>query len=267
VALSPDAKKAAVSVFSRSTGLGDIWFYDLARGVRDRFTSDPGMEFSPVWSRDGGSLFYGSSQGGTVPHVVRRSLPGGPPEVITAPGAFRYPSSIAPDNDTLLIADRNPQTKNDIHRLSLRSRKGQAVLASEFSEAHPVVSPDGKWLAYNSDATRNFEVYVQRFDGSGGRVRVSSNGGLSPRWSGNGTELFYVGPDRRTIFVARSTSGTWEDASSTPLIVTRANLDEYEAFPDGQSFVILESTQGPRDDRFHVILNWRPPEQESGTAP
>ena len=257
VALSPDGKKAAVSVFSRSTGLGDIWLYDLARGLRDRFTSDAGMEFSPMWSNDGRSLFYGSTQGGTVPHVVRRALDGGPVETITAPGAFRAPRSMAPDNDTLLIVDRNPQTKSDIHRLSLRSGKGEAVLTSEFTEAHPAVSPDGKWLAYTSDATRSFEVYVQRFDGSGGRVRVSSNGGWGARWSRDGTELYYTGPDRRTIFVARSTSGTWDDASSTPLFVTKADLEDYEVLPDGQSFVLLESTPGPRDDRFHVILNWR----------
>ena len=178
-------------------------------------------------------------------------------ETITAPGAFRAPRSMAPDNDTLLIVNRNPQTKSDIHRLSLRSGKGEAVLTSEFTEAHPAVSPDGKWLAYTSDATRSFEVYVQRFDGSGGRVRVSSNGGWGARWSRDGTELYYTGPDRRTIFVARSTSGTWDDASSTPLFVTKADLEDYEVLPDGQSFVLLESTPGPRDDRFHVILNWR----------
>ena len=255
--ISPDSTKAAVTVLSHDTGLGDIWLYDLVRGVRDRFTSDPGMEFSPLWSRDGRWLLYSIAEGGSVPHIVRRALDGSSTEDVTAPGSFRYARSFSPDGDTLYFVDRNPRTKTDIYRMSMRTRKPEAVMASEFSEAQPEASPDGKWLAYSSDNTGSTEVYLQSLaGGSARRIHVSSQGGSGPRWRGDSTELFYISAGHRGLSVARSASGFWDDAKAEPLFTTRADVDAFVVTPDGKSFVLIQSTPGVRDNLFHVILGW-----------
>lgn len=255
--VSPDATRAAVTVINRGTGLGDIWLYDLARGVRDRFTSDPGMEYGPLWSRDGRWLFYSTDQGGTVPHIVRRAVDGSTTEGITARGLFRFTGSLSPDGDTLYFVDRNPRTKMDIYRMSLRTRTPEAIMASEFSEGDPQISPDGKWLAYYDDSSGDFEMYLQRLaEGSARRIRISGHGGLKPRWKGDSTELFYMSPDRHVIFAVRSPSGHWDDAKPEPLFTTSSDMAGFDVFPDGQSFVVIQTTPGPSDKLFHVILGW-----------
>ncbi len=257
VGLSPDGKKAAVTVRDHATGLGDIWFYDLASGVRDRFTSDPGIEFAPVWSRDGKWLIYSQTQGGSLPYVVRRSLAGSEVEELTPPGRFQFPRSISPDGDTVFVVERNSRTKFDIYSLSMRTRKEEPIMRSAFAEGEPEISNDGKWLAYSSDVTGNTEVYLQSLAGEkSAHIRVSSDGGSTPRWNANGTELFYVSPDRKTLSVLRSASGRWDDAKRESLLTTPGNIRDYAPEPDGQTFVILQSNPQPNDSLFHVVLGW-----------
>jgi serine/threonine protein kinase/Tol biopolymer transport system component len=255
--VSPDSTKAAVTVTSRGTGVGDIWLYDLARAVRDRFTSDPGMEYGPLWSGDGRWLFYSTANGGTVPYIVRRAVDGTTTVGVTARGLFRWAGSFSPDGDTLYFVDRNPRTKTDIYRMSMRTLKPEAMMASEFYEGDPQVSPDGKWLAYSADISGNPEVYLQSLsDGGARRIRVSTQGGLRPRWKGDSTELFYLSADRRGVFAVRTASGHWDDAKAEPLFTTRSDMAGYDVLPDGESFVIIQTTPGPSDNLFHVILGW-----------
>jgi Tol biopolymer transport system component len=253
--LSLDATKAAVTVIDSGTGLGDIWLYDIARGVRDRFTSHPGMEFSPLWSPDGRWLYYSTGQGSAVPNIVRRGIDAADAEQITERGRFRYAESLSPDGTTLYFVDRNPRAKTDIYRLRLAGGKPEALLASEFMEADPEVSPDGKWLAYISDSTGSPEVYLQSLAGSTARIRVSSDGGFTPRWRGDGGELFYVAPGGR-ISVVRTATGDWKDAKAETLFTASSPIGDYAAFPDGATFLLAQWTPGPRDAVFHMILGW-----------
>lgn len=258
VGLSRDGKTAAVSIFSRENGLSDIWFYDLARGVRDRFTHEPGMEFSPVWSPDGRWIIYSSADGGTKPHMVRRALGGSAIEEITPRGPFRFPHSISPDGQTLYFVEQDARTNADIHRLSMQSRKDETILNSDLAEDQPDASPDGKWLAYTSDPTQTNEIYLQSLSQErSGRIRISTNGGTNPRWSGDGRELFFTGGDGRTLFAAHSTSGHWEDASIERLFTTPGTIVDFAVLPDAQSMVVLQTTPGVHDDLFHVIAGLR----------
>lgn len=258
VALAPDGKRVAVTIMGQGTGLGDIWIYDLARGVRDHFTSDPGMEFAPVWSRDGQWLIYSEAEGGVFPHVVRRAVAGSAVEELTPRGLFQFARSISPDGKTLYVVDRNSRTKKDIYQVSIQSKREEPMMNSAFDELEPEISGDGKWLAYSSDATGSPEVYVQNLAGEkAARIRVSSDGGSTPRWSGNGTELFYLGHDRKSVSVLRSASGLWDDAKGESLFTTPGNIGDFAVEPDGQTFVMLQSNPQPNDSLFHVILGWR----------
>lgn len=255
--VSPDSSKAAVTGITRGTGLGDIWLYDLVRGVRDRFTIDPGMEYGPLWSRDGRSLFYSTDAGGTVPRIVRRAVDGSTTEAVTARGLFRWAGSFSPDGDTLYFTERNPRTKTDIYRMSMRSGKSEAVMTTEFYEGDPQLSPDGKWMAYTADASGNLEVYLQSLtDDRARHIRVSSQGGLRPRWKGDSRELFYASADRRGISAVRSASGRWDDAETESLFTTPSDMAGFDVLPDGQTFVIIETTPSPSDNLFHIMLGW-----------
>ena len=251
LSVAGDGGRAAVTVIDRGTGLGDVWLYDLHRGLRDRFTTDAGMEFSPVWSSDRRTIFYASAQGGTVPRVMRLDVGGSAPAVLTQEGRFRWPTSVTPDDSALYFVERNLRTKNDIFMLPLSGGQEQAVLSSEFNESDPRISPDGKWLAYSSDATGRREIYVRD---ATRRVRVSAEGGAHPRWSADGRELYYVS-GANALSAARSASGNWDDAAAAPLLRTRAEIVDYAPLPD-QTFIIIEETPGPRDSLFHLILGW-----------
>ncbi|MEO6259011.1 MAG: protein kinase [Thermoanaerobaculia bacterium] len=257
LALAPDGKRIAVTILAQATGLGDIWIYDLARGVRDRFTSDPGMEFAPVWSRDGQWLIYSDAQGGVLPHVVRRAIAGSAVEELTPRGMFQSARSVSSDGETLYVVDHNSRTKSDIYRFSMQSKREEPMMNTAFDEGEPEISSDGKWLAYSSDATGAAEVYLQRITGEkAARIRVSSDGGSNPRWRGDGTELFYVAGDRRSVSVLRSVSGSWSDATRETLFTVPSGIAGFAVEPDGQTFVILQHNPAPNDALFHVILGW-----------
>ncbi|HUP59314.1 MAG TPA: protein kinase, partial [Thermoanaerobaculia bacterium] len=252
--VAPDGKRAAVTVRSRATGLADIWLYDLARGVRDRFTSDPGVEISPVWSPDGRSIVYSQATGGT-PRLVIRTIAAAAPAPLSGPGAFQVAGSFSPDGRNLYYVVRDGRTMG-IHRLTLDGSSKPEVTVDDPSawELEPRVSPDGRWLAFTSDASGTSEVYVQDLV-SGDRVRISNRGGVLPRWSRNSGELFYVAPDQ-TIVSATQRGARWNDVVLAELFRARNDIESWDVLPDGQTFLIAESIPSANDALIHVATGW-----------
>ncbi len=253
LSLSPDGRRAAVAIVNTGTRLSDIWIYDLARGLKDRFTSEPGTEVFPVWSPDGQSIVYAHTPGGSAPFIVRRNLSESVSETLTPPGLFVMPNSFTPDGQTLFIANRNPVTRGDILRLSMKTRKIEPFLNSRFAEVEPQVSPDGQWLAFVSDATGVNEIYMKRLDDDRSpRLRISNNGGRMARWRADSRELFYVSNNGRMISVVPGPEGQWNDPRFTELF-TRPSVNTFAALPDGQSLLLLEGDNTDLDGMFHVI--------------
>ncbi len=258
VNLSPDGKKAAVTVLDRKIGVGDIWIYDLARGVRDRFTSEPGLEVDPVWLPDGRSIVYSEAEGGSYPHMVRRALGAFASEELTKRGEFQFAGSFSPDASTLFYTRTDSHTQGDIFRLDMATRTSRAVLNSSFDEDDPQVSPDGKWLAFTSDATGSPEIYLHSLAGSDAApIRISASGGRSPRWRQDGRELFYLSPLHDLTSVVPRSDDNWSDTTITPLFRAPADTRHFAAAPDGQSFVMLEGAAAASDSLFNVVLGWR----------
>jgi Tol biopolymer transport system component len=252
LSISPDGRKAAVPVRTKATGLTDIWIYDLARGVSDRFTSDPGMEAYPVWSPDGRTLVYSMGTGST-PRLVKRPLSAATAQPIEAPGVFQLPGSIASDG-TLYYISNEQRTRRDIFRTALDGTKIAKVLDSEFNEFSPAVSPDGRWLAYISDATKRMEVYVLDLTTSE-RIRISNRGGYAARWSASG-ELFYVTPDNVVVSVKPRVAGRWDDVVTVDLFKTSVDIATFDVMPDGQSLLVSQWTRGAADGHIHVATGW-----------
>jgi Tol biopolymer transport system component len=255
---SADGKRAAVTVLNRATGLGDIWIYDLARGVRDRVTNEPGLAITPIWSRDGRSIVYSQAAAGSLPRLVRRGITASTSEDLMPPGTFQFAGSFSPDGSTLFFTRSFPQTKDDIFRLDMRSRKAEPVLNSSFYESDPQASPDGKWLAFSSDATGVSEVYLQSLTDAGApRVRVSTEGGDTPRWRADGKELFYISSQKMMMSAVPRVPGEWSETTNTALFRQPANALRFDASPDGQSFLFVEGSSGAEDSFFHVITGWQ----------
>jgi Tol biopolymer transport system component len=255
LSMSPDGKRAAVTVTSRATGMGDIWIYDLARGVKDRFTSDPGFELAGVWAPDGRSIVYSDAPGGALPHLVRRTLASGVSEDVIPRGPFQFAGSFTRDGSALFFNTLAGRTKEDILRFDFATKVSTSIVATAFNEVDPQVSPDGKWLAFVSDASGTNEVYVLHLAaGTAERIRISRNGGSNPRWRGDGQEFFYRSTDGGVMSVVATVPGDWSDSRSKELFRTSQNTGAFAVTPDGQSFLLMENTRGASDGFFNVVL-------------
>ncbi len=254
VRLSPDGKKAAVSVYNLTNGLADIWLYDLGRALRDRFTTEPGIEVYPVWSPDGRFIVYSEAQGGTVPHIVRRELGESASEGVTTKGEFQTAGSLSPDGAWLYVTRRDVNRRSDILRVSMATKQQEVLLGTEFFEGDPQASPDGKWLAFTTDVSGTSEIYLQSLSDRTTRLRLSSNGGRNPRWRRDGRELFYLAPSGGVVSASPSAPDRWEEPRLEELFRIQTESLEMDVMPDGQSFLILQGTPGEYDALFHVIL-------------
>jgi eukaryotic-like serine/threonine-protein kinase len=258
LSISPDGRQAAVTAVDRGTGLGDIWIYDLARGSRDRLTNETALAITPVWTTDGRAIVYSTAGAGSLPRVVKRPLASSTSEPITPPGRFQFAGSFSPDGSTLYFAREDPKTRSDIFSLDMRTLKETAVLASPAYECDPQLSPDGKWLAFSSDASGTFEVYLQNLARADQpRMRISTNGGENPRWRRDSGELFYMSGQHGVMSVVPQSAGEWGNARTTELFRAPADTLRFDVAPNGQWFLFVEGSHGADDSLFHVILGWR----------
>jgi Tol biopolymer transport system component len=252
--LSPDGGKAAVSVVNRDTGLADIWIYDLARGTRERFSSEPWHEVTPVWSPDSSFIVYSEAAGGTFPHIVRRGFTDSKTIDVSPRGPFQFAGSFTPDGHTLFYVREDARRQADIFSLDMNTRQSSPVFSSNLKEIDPAVSPDGKWLAYASDGTGDMQVYLMSLAGGDTRpIRISTNGGGSPRWRRDGREIVYWGAEGAIISAVPGPSGRWDDATTHELFRV-PDLQRYAILPDGQSFLVQRGSPGPSDSIYHVVL-------------
>ena len=194
VALSPDEKTVAASVGSRPRA--DIWLVSSANGSIARFTF--GLTGSvPIWSFDGRLIVYARRNGFNT-DIVRKQVAGGAEEVLLANVVNGVPRDVSPDG-TLVVHEMSvAKTAYDIGLLAVDGDHRESVyLNSPASERYARFSPDGKWMAYQSDESGQSQVYVQTIPAGGGKYQISQSGGTTPAWRRDGRELFFLTPDRK----------------------------------------------------------------------
>jgi Tol biopolymer transport system component len=260
IALSPDEKRIAVEV--RDVEGQDLWVIDAARGVASRLTSDPGIEFDPVWSPDSREIAFGSSGGGED-GLLRKGLQGEPASPLSdargaEQGSRAIPESWSSDGATLLYKTLGGRT---VFALSVEGGgEAEAVLETSAPLDEPQLSPDGQWLAYVSRESGAWEVYVAPFRRPGERVRASVAGGGQPRWRGDGKELFYVAADGQLMAVdVRAGEGRLEIGLPTQLfagVMADPYTDHYAVSADGQRFLVKVPVEGAALEKIHVVTNW-----------
>lgn len=262
--LSPDGKR--VGVRRSVDGNLDVWLIELAPGVRTRFTFDPASDATPVWSPDGSRVVFMAVRQGADDLYQKPASSAGVEALLLATPQNKWPQDWSPDGRALLYVTLDPQSGYDLWALPLGGdRQPFPVVKTGFNESNGQFSPDGRWVAYQSDESGRKEIYVQSFPGPGGKWQVSASGGEQPRWRRDGRELYYVGPDgllmAASIAAAAGGPALEVDAPvalfATCLAPALAFKQEYAVAADGRfllNALVGDTTPAP----ITLILNWRP---------
>ena len=269
VSVSPDGRNVAVSAIDLKAGTHDIWICDVARNLKTRFTFDPGEELSPRWSPDGRSVVYVAGRG-KQQGFYRKSIEGsGVEELLYASETIKLPSGFSPDGKLLAFQELGAETNFDIWILPLTGdRKPYPFLRTNFEEDNAVFSPDGKWLAYNSNESGRYEVYVTPFPGPGRKWQVSIQGGAYPSWRLGGKEILYQELQSNKIFSVPVAfrSDTPDFGKSTELFVATPPLTgiaaRFDSTADGKKFILIRPNQTRETGSLTLVVNW--PEELKG---
>ena len=254
--LSPDGQRVAVSTD------GQIWLYDLSRETLSRFTFEGSVHSRPVWTPDGKRIAFYSNKEGRLNLYWQLADGSGGLERLTTSEDINVPASWSPDGQLLAFHDANPTTGNDIWMLRISDRKPQPFLRTTFNEADPRFSPDGHWIAYMSDESGRYEIYVQPYPGPGGKWQVSTEGGTEPAWNPNGRELFYRSGDKMMAVDITTqpsfSAGKPRMLFEGPYQPTPVTTPNFDVSPDGQRFLMLKPSGSAEaaPTQINVVLNW-----------
>jgi Tol biopolymer transport system component len=261
VRLSADGRRFAVGRQEGDRGNTDIWVTPDAGGRAERFTFDPANDPFPLWSPDGSQIAWASNREG-IYHIYRKASSGsGTEEVLLEGPGFKLPTDWSPDGRHILYRVVDPATRYDIWALpTAPGAKPFPLLKTEANEAAAVLSRDGKWLAYGSDETGRYEVYVDTFPPGGGKRQVSTTGGNSPMWRADGRELFYHASDG-TLMATPITPGAGTVGGPPVALFSFApggNLvtPYYSVTPDGQRFLLSKLVQHGGETPLTVLVDW-----------
>jgi dipeptidyl aminopeptidase/acylaminoacyl peptidase len=241
--ISPDGKRVAVERTDPQTQNKDIWVLDVASGASIRFTSDPGWDAFPTWSPDGSRVVFTSNRSGVFDLYQKASTGAGNEALLYRSTEGKGPNSWSPDGRFLIYYSLGQPT-----HLRLLAADGPAdrtptpLVDPKFSSVTGRFSPDGHWIAYTSNESGKNEVSVRPFDAAtgtaGSPVIVTSGGGRTPLWSGDGKELFYVAPDGTVTALEVKTGATFQAGAAKPLFKAPAAVLFWDVLPDGTRFLM-----------------------------
>ena len=270
IALSPDGTRIAAHRHSGQGG--DIWVTELTRGTTSRLTFDASQDnSSPVWSPTGTDIVFSSRRTNGFGLYVKRTDNSGDEERLLESPPSKRPTSWAPDGRSIVFSAFDPKTSLDILTLPL-SRGAQPIpwLQTPFNETDGRISPDGRWLAYQSGETGRLEVSVRPFPSGAGQWQISTEGGAFPVWRNDGRELFYISPSGARLFAVevKSTGSTFEPGTTKELFQARfASINSggghtflnYAPSTDGQRFLVarpIGREQAIGSSPIAVVVNW-----------
>ena len=265
--LSPDGKRVAVDIADLRENNVDVWLESLEGGSNTRFTFGASEEVVGVWSRDGKTLAYRDV--GERVKLLSKSVSGLEPEKTLYSGEIAgdvLPNSWTLDDTKILCTMFFPTRVGDrvTGLVIMPAAGGQPVpfLETKGSEQNGQISPDGKWAAYASNESGDWDVYVTTFPGAAGKWQISRGGGTEPRWRGDGKELFYIGQSGILMAVPVETEGSFASGTPVPLFQIRGRshvsaTDEftYDVSRDGKQFLVNRYLKADHPNPLTIVLN------------
>ena len=277
--LSPDATRVALEIWDQEM---DLWIWDLARQTLTRLTDAPGFDTNPVWTPDGRGVIFASERGGASNLFWQAADNTGSVERLTTSPNEQVPTSIAPDGTRLIVRELMPKIGLNLRVLRLdgvlgrsgatprpplpvHARETEVLVQTTFEERNGEISPDGHWLAYQSNDSGQNQIFVRPFPNvDSGRWTISPNGGTRPLWARNGKELFYLDGTSAMTAVSVHTAPTFTVDTPTKLFegryVAGMTSRTYDVSPDGQRFLMIKTTargdQASTPASMVVVLNW-----------
>ena len=245
--ISPDGKQLALAITDQES---DIWVWDLVRADLRRLTFDPGVDTFPVWTPDSHRIVFTSQSGGALNLWWKAANETGPAEQLTTSANNQWPTSISSDGKQVVLTELTPTMGRDLMLLTLDgSHRVTPLLQTPFDELRGVISPDGHWLAYESNSSGQFEIWVRPFPNtSAAQYQISTSGGTRPVWAHSGKELFFFGADGTLMRVpVEATATMWNAGAPTKLLEPRYYTGagnpnrSYDVSPDGQRFLMIKA--------------------------
>jgi eukaryotic-like serine/threonine-protein kinase len=243
LSVSPDGKRVAVERADPQTQNKDIWLLDAVSGATTRFTSDPAWDAFPTWSPDGSRIIFTSNRSGVYDLYRKSSSGAGNEELLYQSTEGKGPNSWSPDGKFLIYYSLGQPTH--LRLLAVdgpADRKPVPLIDPQFSSVTGRFSPDGRWIAYSSNESGKNEVSVRPFDAATGAVGnpviVTSGAGRTPLWSGNGKELFYIGPDGMATAIDVKAGAAFQTGVPKPLFKVPDGLLFWDVAPDGTRFLM-----------------------------
>jgi len=248
--ISPDGAGVALWIADLES---DIWRWDFARATLTRLTFDDAVDAHPVWTPDGRRIIFSSERAGARNLYWQAADGTGAVERLTESPSQQDKTTVSPDGTRVIFGETMPKTGIDLMQMMLDgTRRVTPLIQTSFIEENGIVSPDGRWLAYEANDSGRFEVYVRPFpDVNSGKWQVSSGGGTRPLWAPNGQELFYVSPAGALMRVGVERGPSWGTTVPTLLIkegyVTMLGGNPgrlYDISADGQRFLMIKAGDG-----------------------
>ena len=244
-----------------ATKENDIWIWEFTRQTLTRLTFDPGIDRTPVWTPDGRRVLFSSRQEGPFNLFWKMADGTGTVARLTESPNLQAAGSFSPDGTRLVFAEFLPDTGGDLLLMSLEGERAtEVLLRTEFTERNPEISPDGNWLAYQSTASGQYEVYVRPFpDVDSGPWQVSTEGGLKPLWAPDGRELFYLAPGERMMAATVQTDATF--TAGNPEVLFEGNYyfglggRNYDIAPDDQRFLMIKAGDQSDEISGQIIVS------------
>jgi len=274
---SPDGRRLALDLSGPPQQ--DIWVYDWERDATSRLTLDTGGHLYPAWTPDGRRVVFNVQVGSAFNLFWQRADGAGAPERLTSSANSQYPGSWHPSGKFLAFTENRPQTGYDLMILPMdgdeasgwKPGKPTVFQNTPSIETDPMFSPDGHWIAYSSNETGRFEIFVTPFPGPGGKWQISTDGGIYPTWSRTRHDLFYLQlSDQRIVVASYGVEGdsfkadkphVWSDVrlATRPRAIATTSGRNFDLHPDGDRFAVALAPQAQteaRQDKVVFIFNF-----------